>query len=230
MFAGISLALIGMAAFASWRLSRPDDLPTLDIGKDFPLRNPRDDEAGLCPWRQPEADRKRFFGAADIVRENALAVRENTLTTREDTLVLSRMRPQIAKFLGRQPTAQENAILIHRILRQNAGAEAVVGTIVTRCVAGESGVIELVLAVDANGKVLGARLQRLREPETVARELQSNSFLRELVGKTWQSDWALNSQNVKLSASARPSAAALLDGARTALILLHIGEETLTKH
>ena len=170
----------------------------------------------MCPWRQPEADRKRFFPAAT--------------SEREDTLALSRQRAQLAKWLGRQPTGQEFAIQIHRLFRRRGEQEESVGTIVTRCIAGESGVIELVLAVDVDGRVRGARLQRLREPESVARELQSDHFLRGFNGKTWQSDWKTTSQNVTISNAARPSAAALLDGARTVLILLHAGEQTLTKH
>ena len=215
MLAVVGLALIGIAAFASWRLSAPDNLPVLDVGKDFPARNPRDDESGLCPWRQPEADRKRFFPDATAERE--------------DTLVLSRERAQTAKWLGRQPTGQENAIQIHRLVRRRGEQEEVVGTIVTRCVAGESGVIELVLAVDVDGRVRGARLQRLREPESVARELQSNRFLSAFNGKTWQSDWKAATQNSRISEAAKPSATSLLDGARTALILLRVGEQTLRR-
>lgn len=198
-----------------FRQAATDDLPVLDVGKDFPVRNPRDDEAGLCPWRQPEADRKRFFPDATAERE--------------DTLVLSRERARTAKWLGRQPTGQENALQIHRLVRHKGDEEKIVGTIITRCVAGESGVIELVLAVGVDGEVRGARLQRLREPESAARELQSDRFLRVFTGKTWQSDWKLDLRRLHLSNAAKPSVASLLDGAHTALILLHVGELTLTK-
>jgi hypothetical protein len=94
---------------------------------------------------------------------------------------------------------------------------------VTRRVRGESGVIELVLAVDDAGNVLGAKLQRLREPDDVARQLQSDAFLGAFRGKTARSDWQLGKAFPSVSAAARSSAAALLDGTHTVLVLLDVG-------
>jgi hypothetical protein len=94
---------------------------------------------------------------------------------------------------------------------------------VTRRVRGESGVIELVLAVGTDGKVVGARLQRQREPEEVVKALRSDAFIGAFPGKTARSDWQLGKEFAPVPEAARTSAAALLDGARTALILLDIG-------
>jgi len=92
-----------------------------------------------------------------------------------------------------------------------------------------SGVIELVLAVGADGKVLGANIQRLREPDEVANSLRSPAFLGAFRGKTARSDWQFSKDFTPVSEAARPSATALLDGARTALILLDTGDTATDK-
>ena len=43
---------------------------------------------------------------------------------RDETLILTRQRAAIAHLLGRQPTGQENAIQIHRILMRLDQREA----------------------------------------------------------------------------------------------------------
>ena len=92
-----------LLAYALQPLLSGPELPVLDVGKDFPVRDARNDEAGLCPWRQPDADRTRFFPGSSGIRD--------------ETLILTRQRAAIARLLGRQPTGQENAIQIHRVLR-----------------------------------------------------------------------------------------------------------------
>lgn len=211
VFAAAGLALCAISAALMQPLFSAPDVPTLDIGKDFPARNARDEEAGLCPWRNPDADRKHFFAAATY--------------TREETLILTRQRSLIARQLGRQPTGQENALQVHRCLWRDAAGEHLAGTILTRCVSGESGLIELVLAVDKLGIVRGARIQRLREPNGVARELQSSQFMNAFCGKSFASNWKADRDFAAVSAPSQFSAAALVDSARTALILLQAGEE-----
>ena len=213
---GAGAILLALLAYALQPLLSGPDLPVLDVGKDFPVRDARNEEAGLCPWRQPDADRTRFFPGSSGIRD--------------ETLILTRQRATIARLLGRQPTGQENAIQIHRVLRHDPTGDQVMGIIVTRCVAGESGVMELVLAVDLQERVRGARIQRLREPDTVARELQSAGFLGAFQSKTLVSQWKVGSDFPAVSKPARRSADALLDGARTALILLHVGEQITAHH
>ena len=216
---GAAAILLALLAYALPPLLSGPDLPVLDVGKDFPVRDARNEEAGLCPWRQPDADRTRFFPGTSGIRD--------------ETLILTRQRAAIARLLGRQPTGQENAIQIHRILRvlqRGSTGEKVAGTIITRCVAGESGVMELVLAVDLQERVRGARIQRLREPDGVAHDLQSAGFLSAFQSKTLASPWKVGSDFPAVSKPARRSADALLDGARTALILLHVGEQITAHH
>src|SRR4051812_18306609 len=121
--------------------------------------------AGLCPWRDQDQDRRRFFPAS--------------VSSRDETLILSRQRVELQKRLGRMPGADDNALIVHRIL----GAGSSSGVVVTRRVRGECGLIELVLAADPQGRVLGARIQRQREPETTARALQSPAWLDAFRGK-----------------------------------------------
>src|SRR5690348_17066492 len=121
--------------------------------------------APLCPWRQPEADLKEFFPGA----------------TRSEiqTGILSGLRPELARRLGRVPTGDENALRLARVYRD----QAVAGSILTRRVKGEHGAIEIVLAVDTNLSVVGVRLQRLREPESIAHALEDTNWLGAFNGK-----------------------------------------------
>jgi hypothetical protein len=202
--AGIGAALAVGACWFAAHLNSGQEVPLVDIARDAPASQ-NDTAAGLCPWRSPEADRKAFFPAST--------------GSQNETLVLSRQRLEIARRLGRPATGEDIALQIHRILR----GERPVGAVVTRRVRGESGVIELVLAVGTDGRVVGAKLQRQREPEEVVRALRSDAFLGAFPGKTASSDWQLGKGFGPVPEAARTSAAALLDGARTALILLDMG-------
>ncbi|HLV82091.1 MAG TPA: hypothetical protein VKT32_17505 [Chthonomonadaceae bacterium] len=205
-----SLWLLGAAGLLAvgigWTLLRSqpgEDLPTVDVASGaFPQK---DEQAGLCPWRDPERDRKRFFPASSGYRDELAA--------------LSGQRPELQRRLSRPLTGEDNAVRIHRIL---AGS-APVGAIVTRRVRGESGVIELALAVGPDGWVVGARLQRLREPDSVAAVLQSSAWLGAFRGKTADSAWRLGQDIPSVPSEARPSAEAILDGARSILVMLAIG-------
>lgn len=141
---------------------------------------------------------------------------------REETLILSGKRLEVARRLGRQSSAEDNALKVYRILN----ADHIVGSVVARRVRGESGVIELLLAVGADGNVVGARLQRLREPDAVASRLQSTAWLGRFVGKSGASLWRSGTDFPEVSAAAQPSAEAVLDAARTLLVLLAVADST----
>lgn len=161
---------------------------------------------GLCPWRDEDRDRRQFFPTATDVRD--------------ETLILSGKRLEVARRLGRRSTAEENALKVYRILRHNQ----VLGSVVARRVRGESGVIELLLAVGAKGDIVGARLQRLREPELVAQSLQSEPWLGAFVGKNRASSWRLGTDIPSVPPAARSSAEAILDAAHTLLVLLSVAD------
>lgn len=198
------LAGCGIVGVALWlivpRLNSGADIPLVTIPENRP--STQEPEDGLCPWRTPDADLKQFFPTATSHEEEAL--------------VLSRYRQEIAKRLGRTPTGDENLL---RVFRIKQGATNL-GVIVPRRIRGDSGVIELVLAVDTQGKVIGAKIQRLREPEDVTQVLRSSKILGAFGGKTADSAWKLGQDFAQVPQSAERSASALLDGTRTALILL----------
>lgn len=162
---------------------------------------------GLCPWRDPEQDRSRFFPTSTSVRE--------------ETLILSGKRPEVAKRLGRAATGEENALKVYRILHR----DRLLGSIVARRVRGESGVIELLLAVRTDGRIAGAKLQRMREPAAVAKSLQSAAWLGAFVGKNSGSSWQLGSEIPQVTPIARSSAAAILDAAHALLVQLAVADE-----
>ena len=164
--------------------------------------------SGLCPWRNPEADLRRFFPTAN--------------ETRDQTLILSGKRLKVASMLGREPTAEENAILIHQVLRSGN----LLGAIVTRRVRGESGVIEIVLALERDGKVIGSKIQRLRENEAVTGELKSEAWLNSFRGKIASDAWKLGEDIPNISEQSRSSAEAILQECRVTLILFGVAGES----
>ena len=261
-----ALLLLGIVVIFTWQFYRAEgaiEHNALDVGKDFPIRDPRNEESGLCPWRQPATDQRQFFPEYPA----------RTTVWRDATLILTHDRPLLARLLKREPTAQENAIQVHRLsVKDLSGSseskpettpdrrpnsiqkrirnhsqtdkpeerlkerskERPAGIVITRCIAGESGLIELVLAVEVNAQgkaiqVRGARLQRLREPENVAHTLQSPAFLGAFRGKTAHSEWKMGRDLPTMPDTAVPSAQAIVEGARAALILLSVGEQQLRR-
>src|SRR5579859_5148712 len=203
--AGVGLAGIGAAALVAPRLGAGASagVEAVDV---VPVKaGAHRVDTGLCPWRNPEDDLKQFFPSAT--------------TTRDETLVLSGFRPAITRRLGHAPAGGDSVLRVHRVLQ----GETPLGVILTRNVRGESGVIELVLAVDTAGKVMGALLQRLREPDEVAHSLQGAEWLRAFCGKTADSTWQVGRDLPTVPSAARASADAIADGARTVLVLLDVG-------
>ena len=159
---------------------------------------------GLCPWRDPAGDRRRFFA--------------DSTGYRDETLVLSAFRQQLQQRLGRPPTGEDNALIVHRIM---AGLRPD-GMIVTRRVRGENGLIELVLAVSADQRVIGARVQRHREPPETARYLESSAWIAPFAGKDYRSAAAASLDQLDVSPAAQESVTAIAREIRTTLILLDV--------
>ncbi|HLK55372.1 MAG TPA: hypothetical protein VKU00_02335 [Chthonomonadaceae bacterium] len=202
---GAAIVATGILVVLVPRLTHNDNILTVQAITPTSTVHLDEPQAGLCPWRNPREDAKVFFPTATAYRE--------------ETLILSRQRIEVGKLLGRTPTGEENALKIFRILQ----GETPIGAVVPRRIRSESGVIELVVAVGNDGRVVGAKLQRLREPDAVAEVLQSPAWLNAFHGASSASAWKLGQDFPAVSAAARPSAEAILDGARTALILLDVG-------
>jgi len=157
--------------------------------------------APLCPWREPETDMKLFFPGANHCEV--------------ETKILSGVRVELAERLGRAPTGDENALRLNRVCR----GTNLLGTVLTRRVKGTHGAIEIVLAVDPENRVCGLRLQRLREPESIAAVIQNPAWLRAFAGKQAGDTWQLGGDIPDVSTEAHDSAAAIVEGVRSQLIL-----------
>lgn len=161
--------------------------------------------APLCPWREPDADLARFFPGA-------------THWTQE-THILSGHRLELEQRLGRRPAAAKNLLQCFLVLQ----GETRVGTVLTRRVAAEHGAMELVIALDARGKICALRVQRDREPESVAAVLASREWQERFLGQ----DVSLPRPEVSLlTAAARCSASNFVESVCSALILLDVASAT----
>ena len=160
----------------------------------------------LCPWREPQSDLAQLFPGAS----------EHHIETK----ILSGQRLELSKALGRPPAPDEHALQLHRIFQNDQP----VGVVLTRRVKGETGAIELVLAVKTDGHVAGLRLQRMREPELVAAALQADKWLAAFAGKTAADNWQLGVDITAVPAEAKPSALAIVENVRSLLILLETAE------
>jgi hypothetical protein len=192
---GIALLLmVGSVLFNLW--PREADVPRLNLGV------ATIDTAPPCPWREPESDLAAFFpGATGYQTENR---------------ILSAKRLELARRLGRMPTAEENSLRAYCVYR----GEQPVGHILMRRAKGQFGAIEIVLAVAQDGEIAGIRLQRQREPEVIRAALQSPAWLNAFSHQTARSDWRLGQAIPDVPNEARASAQAVVENVRSLLILL----------
>lgn len=160
--------------------------------------------APLCPWREPAA-------AVGILFPEA----QSTFRDETEVRILSGLRPELARRLGRPPTAEENALQIHRI---HAGPQHL-GDVLVRRVKGAHGAIELVLAVTADHRVRGFVLQRQREPEEIAAALLDPGWAARFRGRN-AAGLGTDELLGGLPEAARASAVAIRDGV-FALLVLH---------
>lgn len=196
-----ALAASTCVAVVGWRLSQSSSSESFSA----PTITPPE-AAPLCPWREPAADLQRFFPSATRYEAR--------------TRILSGLRSELAQRLGRVPTGDENALRLCQVYED----ETWLGSILTRRVKGEYGAIEVVLAADTNSCVRGVRLQRLREPGSIADILEDTNWLGTFDGKHAQDRWRLGSDIPMVPAQARASAEAIIEGARSLLVSLVTAE------
>ena len=192
--AGVTVLL----AVVGWRITELSNTSE----RPFEGKNKPPEAAPLCPWRETDADLKRFFPSATRYEL--------------ETRILSGLRVELAERLGRVPTGDENALHVYRIYAD----QTPLGAVLTRRVKGDYGAIELVLAVNPDGEVRGLRLQRLREPEPIASALQHPSWLGAFEGKRAGNSLQIGHDLPEVPTEARASADAIIDGTRSLLILL----------
>jgi hypothetical protein len=160
------------------------------------------DLPGVCPWRDPDGDLRRYFPTARDWRSErrSLAARWRLLRDR----------------LGRAP-APEDALLDRCLLLDVRRQPA--GRVLLRRVRGEDGAIELVAAVDVDGRVKGVRVQRDREAPDAAALLHADRWLARFRGLR-AAEWPGEAAVLRgVPAGARASARAVAEGVRTLLIL-----------
>jgi Na+-translocating ferredoxin:NAD+ oxidoreductase RnfG subunit len=192
--AAVAAALLALAGWQAARIGPPETL--------FEGHTKPPEPGPLCPWRQPDTDLKTLFPSATRYEV--------------ETRILSGKRTELAQRLDRAPTGDENALRFYRVYRENTA----LGTVLTRRVKGEYGAIELVLATDAEERVSGMRLQRLREPEPIASALENSAWQESFRGKEANSPWHLDQQTAELPVVAQGSARAVAEGVRSLLVLL----------
>ncbi len=156
--------------------------------------------APMVPWRNPAADVFEWFPGA----------------THSDSeiRILSGLRPELARRLGRPATAEENALYLHRVWRESA----LLGEVAIRRVKGESGAVEMVVAFEPDGRIHGIRLQRWREPAAVA-EVITGPWLKSFDGLTARDLAPTASRSPGIPEGARATALAMEDGVRSLLVL-----------
>ena len=155
-------ALLGAGAFAAHKgLDRKEaeTVPLIDA-TDAQLRVKYEGGAGICPWREKDKDRARFFPAATSIHE--------------EKLNLSLHQVEVTKRLGRKPTGDENVLPIFRALK----GDTTIGYVMVRRLRGENGAVEIVLALDTAFKPIGLRVQRDREPADFRTAIDAPDFLK----------------------------------------------------
>jgi hypothetical protein len=198
----VAVVLIGLAygfGFVTYRRSATD-LPLLSTTKSNP------GGPAMCPWRSPKADMQAFFpGSTDFTLH---------------TLVLSRHRPEILKRLGPKYHMETTALYAYNV-KQGAAPK---GTVLVRRAAGEFGAIEVVVGVGLDGRVAGVRIQRQREPKTIAAAITSSGWLNAFKGKTSDSPITIGQDIPAAPVAAVRSATAVADTVRALLVEFEVSE------
>src|SRR5258706_1453243 len=133
------MMLAGGGVLYRLRLAPPADKPRASTISEIEL-------AIMCPWREPARDLPMLFpSATHYVKE---------------TRILSGVRPQLQRRLGRFPGPEENSLLIHRV----RNGTALVGSVLVRRVKGEHGGVEIVTAGPPQGTIRAGFVSRHRRP------------------------------------------------------------------
>lgn len=144
--------------------------------------------ADVCVWRDPERTMQKIFPSA-----------------RDYKTVTVKMTPDkinaIEKVIGTKlDDSEKSEFSFYQIIGVGASKPRVVGTIIALAGKGEYGVIEVVIGVNEDGKIIGAYIQRSRERTT--HDLESPGFLDQFKGKTENSGFELGKDIKPASASA----------------------------
>ena len=191
---GVGGVLAGGASVLALRKPAEATIPLVDATNEQ-LRRKYESGAGLCPWREPDADRKRFFPTSDAQKEERIQV--------------SGKQVELTRRLGRKPTNEENVQPIFHVYR----GKQLIGQVMTRRVRGENGAIELVLATDLKHQPIGLKVQRHREPEDLKSRFERLDFVQ-----------SCTTDSVSLACCGTGNEAIVREGVKTLRILLEEGD------
>lgn len=120
--------------------------------------------ADVCVWRDPERTMSRLFPKANDYQ---------TI----DRKISSEKLKLVEEILGRPLDPGERTNWIYYRIT----SEGVLGHVLTDAEKGEYGVIEIVMGITTDGKVIGVYIQLARERD---KEFKSKEFLYQFIGKT----------------------------------------------
>ena len=147
--------------------------------------------ADVCVWRDPERTMQKIFPQARDYK---------TVTVKMTPEKVAAIEKTIGTNLDDSEKQEFNFYDINGVVR---GKPQRIGTIIALAGKGEYGVIEVVIGIDGDGKIVGAYIQRSRERVTHA--LESAEFLDQFRGKTERSGFEVGHE-IKAASSDAESA------------------------
>lgn len=159
----------------------------------------------MCPWRNAVVDAQSWFPGA--THSDA------------EVVILSALRGEFAKRMGRTATADENALYIHRVWK---GGERL-GDVCVRRVKGSGGAVELAIGFDARGRLVGVRVQRSRETQEIEGDLNAG-WLAQFRDRDAQDPLRVGQEITGVPERAELTATAVADGVRGILVLRNLGQ------
>jgi hypothetical protein len=198
----IVLAVIGAVAMVK-------STPTIEL-ETMDYTPPELEQTGMCPWRNPDSDMRAFFPGATGHKTMLMSLSDLSL--------------KIKQRVGKSTELQTNGLYVYPIVDGNAA----LGTVLIQRFAAPHGAMEAVVGVANDGKIAGVRIQRLREPPSVARELTSEKWLGAFRGLTASSAFKISGDLPRTRPESRDSAAALAEAVRVLMIEFDLGKANLS--
>ena len=164
--------------------------------------------ADVCVWRDPERTMQKLFPAARDYRTNTVKFDAGNIRAVEQALG------------GPFEEASAGEFNFYDIMGVVQGKPQKLGTLMALAGKGDYGVIEVVIGVDASGKIIGAYIQRSRE--RVTRALQSPAFLSQFNGKTIRDDFQVGTSLTPAAADAETASRTVARVIRKMIVLYDV--------
>lgn len=154
--------------------------------------------ADVCVWRNPERTMTKIYPEAGDYK---------TITK----MISKEKKEVIEKRLGESLAPGESKDWIYYEITDRKGKT--LGYIIADAEKGEYGVIEMVMGITPDGKVVGLYIQRSREKD---KEFKSDEFLRQFIGKIVKDPIQIG-KDIKVASNSIPVKGVIL-GVRKMLI------------